>query len=225
MKSDRWMDLEESLERLMPYYEIMNRIMSLGNDELIRRDGIDKLDDCDAYLDAGTGTGSMARRVMEKVKVKKAVLMDPSVYLLMMNKTEGERVQGLFENMPFCNRSFDLVTCAFSFRDAVSHEKAAGEISRVLKKGGRFLLVDIVKPDNLIMQLIFYLYIFIFPVFTSFFITRGKLVHEYYTLFYTYIEYPSEKMIREMFLKNGLRLVSEGKRFGGALFYQLWVRE
>jgi demethylmenaquinone methyltransferase/2-methoxy-6-polyprenyl-1,4-benzoquinol methylase len=224
MKDDRWKDLEESLERLMPYYEKMNSIMSLGNDKYIREEGLENIDFANDYLDAGSGPGNMAEIVTKKLGVKNVFMMDPSKGLLAINRVKGERILGKFENMPFRNSSFDLITCAFSFRDAISHEKAANEISRVLNENGKFLLVDIGKPDNPIIQFFFFIYILIFPVLSSILVTRGRLIHEYFTLFFTYLDYPSRKRIERMFKNNGLRLIREGRRFGGALFYQLWLK-
>ncbi len=225
MKDERWRDLEESLERLMPYYERMNSIMSLGNDIEIRNEGIENLNDCSYYLDAGTGPGNMAKMVTGRIRAEKVFLMDPSLSLLKINSSNGERILGKFEDMPFGDSTFDLITCAFSFRDAISHEKAAREISRVLKKGGIFLLVDIGKPDNAILKFFFYLYILIFPIFSSIIVTRGRLIHEYFTLFYTYIEYPSIGEIKKIFKESGLKLKKYGSRYGGSLIYQLWVKE
>ncbi|MEM3335289.1 MAG: hypothetical protein QXY47_04585, partial [Thermoplasmata archaeon] len=77
MREDRWKDLIKSLERLMPYYSEMNKIMSLGNDEIIRDMAIRNIQNCSSYLDAGTGPGNMAHKVKNKIVALKTYLMDP----------------------------------------------------------------------------------------------------------------------------------------------------
>ena len=225
MREDRWKDLIKSLERLMPYYSEMNKIMSLGNDEIIRDMAIRNIQNCSSYLDAGTGPGNMAHKVKNKIVALKTYLMDPSFEMLSKNNVEGEKVIGAFEAMPFKEGSFDLITCAFSFRDAIFYDKAAREISRVLKDKGMVLIVDIRKPDNPFLQFIFYLYILIFPIFSSIIVTKGKLIHEYFTLFYTYLEYPTENEIISMFKSKGLTLLESGNRYFGSLFYHLWIKK
>ncbi len=224
MREERWRDLIKSLERLMPYYSRMNKIMSLGNEEIIRKMSLRNINDCCSYLDAGTGPGDMALLVKKSVNVEKTFLLDPSRDLLHINHVEGEKIVGAFESMPFKDNSFDLITCAFSFRDAVSHRKAAKEISRVMKSGGKAVIVDIRKPEHPLQKFFFYLYIMLFPILSSIIVTKGKMVHEYFTLFFTYIEYPSEWDIVSMFRSSGLVLVDRGSRFGGSLFYHVWKK-
>lgn len=225
MKDDKWHDLERSLERLQPFYSLMNRIMSLGNEQVIRESAMAFVSDCDSYLDAGTGPGTMATLVHGKASTEKTVLMDPSVHLLSINTAAGEKVQARFENIPFRNDSFDLITCGFSFRDAISHTSAASELSRVLKRKGRMIVVDIGKPDSIFLQFFYYMYIFIFPVLSSLIITRGRLIHEYFTLFFTYVEYPAHSEIIKMFNSHGLRLVAQGRKFGGSIFFDVYEKE
>ncbi len=224
MKSDKWQDLERSLEKLQPFYSLMNRIMSLGNESIVRERAMDFIGNPEHYLDAGTGPGTMASLVHKRCSPRITILMDPSMDLLLMNREEGNKLQAKFENIPIRDGYFDLVTCGFSFRDAISHENAARELSRILKIKGRLVIVDIGKPDSPVLQFFYYIYIFIFPILSSLFITRGKLIHEYFTLFFTYVEYPSHSRIVEMFKSLGLELIAQGRKFGGAIFFDVYEK-
>ncbi len=223
MKRERWEVLEKSLENLQPYYRLMNKLMSFGNDTILREKALDGLNS-ERYLDAGTGLGDMAYLTIKKVKPKSIVLLDPSIFLLKKNGNHGEKVMGKFENIPFKDSSFDLITCAFSFRDAIDHEKAGKEISRVLEKDGFFVLVDLGKPDSIILKFLFYIYIFFYPIILSIFVTRGKMVGEYSTLFYTFLEYPSYSKMKSIFESNNLVLVKEKKKMFGGLIMQVWKK-
>ncbi|MDP8012245.1 MAG: class I SAM-dependent methyltransferase [Thermoplasmata archaeon] len=225
MKEERWHDLEKSLEKLQPFYDLMNRIMSLDNEKIIRDHSLNFINDPEKYLDAGTGPGTMANLVIKKSNPKKTFLMDPSIELLKINKTYGEKIQAKFENIPFVDGYFNLVTCGFSFRDAISHVKAAKELSRIISKGGRLIIIDIGKPDSRLIQFFYYLYIFLLPILAALIITRGRLIHEYFTLFYTFIEYPEHSKIVKMFESNGLKLIAREKKFGGAIFFDVYEKK
>lgn len=225
MKLDKWTDLEKSLERLQPFYGLMNKVMSLGNEKIVRKQSLEYVKNSENYLDAGTGPGTMASLVKNRANIKKTFLLDPSIDLLKINNIEGEKINAKFENIPFKDNTFDLITCGFSFRDAISHEKAAEELSRVLNKNGNLIIVDIGKPDIKILQFFYYIYIFLFPLLASLIITKGKMIHEYYTLFFTYVEYPSHSKIIQMFEKNNLKLIAQGKRFGGAIFFDVYTKK
>ncbi|MGC8663867.1 MAG: class I SAM-dependent methyltransferase [Thermoplasmata archaeon] len=225
MKIDKWHDLERSLEKLQSFYDLMNRIMSLDNEKVVRDHSLKYIKDPEFYLDAGSGPGTMANIILKKSKPKITVMMDPSVELLKINRENGEKVQAKFENMPFPDGYFDLVTCGFSFRDAISHEKASQEISRIIKKRGRLIIIDIGKPDSRLLQFFYYLYIFFLPILAAIIITKGRLIHEYFTLFYTFIEYPEHSKIIRMFESNGLELIAQEKKFGGAIFFDVYEKK
>ncbi len=223
MRTDRWKILEESLENLQPYYRLMNRLMSFGNDTILRDEALNGLKS-ERYLDAGSGPGDMASLTVEKVRPKRVYVLDPSIELLRKNLNKGEKIQGKFENLPFKDCSFDLVTCAFSFRDALDHEKAGKEISRVIEKNGYFVLVDLGKPDSIFLKFLFYIYIFFYPIILSIFVTKGKMVREYFTLFYTFLEYPQYSYLKKIFESNGFMLVNEKKKMMGGLIMQVWKK-
>ncbi len=223
MRTDRWKILEESLENLQPYYRLMNKLMSFGNDTVLREEALDGLKG-ERYLDAGSGPGDMASLTIKMVKPKNVILLDPSVGILKKNVNYGEKVIGKFENIPFNDCSFDLITCAFSFRDAIDHEKAGKEISRVLEKNGYFVLVDLGKPDSIILKFLFYIYIFFYPIILSIFVTKGKMVREYSTLFYTFLDYPQYSKLKKIFESNNFFLIKEKKKMFGGLIMQVWKK-
>ena len=54
--------------------------------------------------------------------------------------------------MPFQHNAFDVVMCGYSLRDAIELKQAIAEMHRVLKQGGRLIIVDLGKPDNAVLR-------------------------------------------------------------------------
>jgi demethylmenaquinone methyltransferase/2-methoxy-6-polyprenyl-1,4-benzoquinol methylase len=71
----------------------------------------------------------------------------------------SERVQAVFEALPFRNGAFDAVVAGFALRDARDLFSAVGQVRRVLRDGGRFAFCDLGKPDSLVRALGIALYL------------------------------------------------------------------
>jgi ubiquinone/menaquinone biosynthesis C-methylase UbiE len=102
-----------------------------------------------SILDVGCGTGVFASRVRSAMPESRVVGVDLVSGML----TQGAHrwralaeavhpVQGDSERLPFASGSFDFITCANSFHHYPNQEGAAAEMHRVLKPGGRLLLID-----------------------------------------------------------------------------------
>jgi ubiquinone/menaquinone biosynthesis C-methylase UbiE len=100
-------------------------------------------------LDVGCGTGLFASRI--KVCLPKAEIWGVDLVAEMLAK--GNRrwrhhardvlpVQGDSERLPFASTSFDFVTCANSFHHYPRQDRAVVEMYRVLRPGGRLLIID-----------------------------------------------------------------------------------
>jgi demethylmenaquinone methyltransferase/2-methoxy-6-polyprenyl-1,4-benzoquinol methylase len=61
-------------------------------------------------------------------------------------------VRGVFEALPFRTGTIGFVTAAYALRDSLDKKSAFSESQRVLRSGGKFLLVDIGKPNNLVLR-------------------------------------------------------------------------
>ena len=94
-------------------------------------------------LDLGSGTGAS----YEDLKKFDVVALDPDENMLSLNKFQ-KKVVGISENLPFDNNSFDNVFCCFVLRNVDNIEKTFSEVSRVLKKDGKFILLDMSRPRN-----------------------------------------------------------------------------
>jgi demethylmenaquinone methyltransferase/2-methoxy-6-polyprenyl-1,4-benzoquinol methylase len=106
-------------------------------------------------LDVATGTGLVARAAVRVVKDPKAVIgLDPSAGML----AEARRTldvplaQGQAEALPFGENRFDVVTMAYALRHVADLEVTFGEFLRVLRPGGRLLLLEISRPRAAVVR-------------------------------------------------------------------------
>jgi demethylmenaquinone methyltransferase/2-methoxy-6-polyprenyl-1,4-benzoquinol methylase len=122
----------------------------------------------------------------------------------------------VFEHIPFQNEKFDAVICGYSLRDAISLKTAISEIHRVLKKGGRFVIVDLGKPDNSFLRfgVSFYLRM-ILPIIAT--AAAGKLGFKFGTLYGTYKLWPQNKKIEALLLEKFSKVEFEKVMMGGAI--------
>ena len=141
-------------------YDIMNDLMSLGTHRLIKRFTIELsgLRQGNRVLDLAGGTGDLSMRFSPIVgKEGHVVLADINAAML---KVGRDRIvdRGLQSNitvaqsdaecLPFADNCFDCVCIAYGLRNVTRKERALESILRVLKPGGRLLVLEFSKPQN-----------------------------------------------------------------------------
>jgi len=135
-------------------YDLMNDLMSLGIHRLWKRwfVGTAGVRRGDRVLDLAGGTGDIAALIHARVgEAGSVVLGDINADMLRVGRdrlTDRGLVRGLdwvqmnAEALPFPDRSFDLVTIAFGLRNVTDKQRALGQMHRVLKIGGRALILE-----------------------------------------------------------------------------------
>lgn len=141
-------------------YDLMNDLMSGGIHRIWKRftielSGVRK---GNAVLDIAGGTGDLAARFAELVGSEgRVVLADINTSMLQVGRDKLldtgrlgniEFVQADAQFLPFPDDSFDCVTIAFGLRNVTDKDLALRSILRVLKPGGRLLVLEFSKPDN-----------------------------------------------------------------------------
>ena len=143
-------------------YDFVNSVFSLGTIILWRRIGAaESMVDKDRYgvLDIATGTGDLAFEILNESRKKgkdiKVTGTDFSEEMLdVARRKNRERNAGIrFElgnamNLKYRNASFDVVTSSFALRNVDNLERFASEAKRVLKPGGKFVFMDMARPDS-----------------------------------------------------------------------------
>jgi demethylmenaquinone methyltransferase/2-methoxy-6-polyprenyl-1,4-benzoquinol methylase len=102
-------------------------------------------------LDVATGTGQVARAATSILGDPRAVVgLDPSVGMLREARKvhAGPLVQGRAEAIPLRSDAFDMLSMGFALRHVASLETAFTEYRRVLKPGGRLLLLEVSRPRS-----------------------------------------------------------------------------
>lgn len=146
-------------DRIAPHYDAANRVMSLGMDRLWRRRAVHALAPAGAgrYLDIGTGTGDVAFEILRQAPAARTVGVDPSARMLAVAARKaaagglGSRVAfeaGDALQLPFAAGAFDGVISAFCFRNIVNRRAALAEMCRVLRDGGRVVVLELTHPDR-----------------------------------------------------------------------------
>ncbi|UAA38721.1 bifunctional demethylmenaquinone methyltransferase/2-methoxy-6-polyprenyl-1,4-benzoquinol methylase UbiE [Paraneptunicella aestuarii] len=141
-------------------YDLMNDVMSLGIHRLWKRFTID----CSGVrpghtiLDLAGGTGDLAAKFSRLTgSTGKVVVADINASMLQVGRDRlrdmgitgnVEWVQADAEHLPFPDNHFDLVTIAFGLRNVTDKDQALRSMYRVLKPGGRLLVLEFSKPTN-----------------------------------------------------------------------------
>ena len=217
-----WGEVIKVLEEIIPVYDKVNSIISLGKDKEHRNRGISqRVVPGNRILDAGSGFGNMSKTAVDLTDGEISVtLYDPLVPMLKNTGKYFERlpdmVNGVFEHIPFKDKEFDAVLCGYSLRDAIDLRAAISEIHRVLKKDGRFVIVDLGKPDKAFVRagVSFYLRC-VLPILA--FVAGGRLGLKFGTLYGTYKRWPQNKILEGMILEKFSRVEFEKDLMGGAI--------
>lgn len=164
--------VREMFARIARRYDLMNRLMSAGQDLRWRRLAVQaaELEPGEALLDVAAGTGDMAFIAQELVPGVKVVAADFAVEMMRVGRRRpdarpAEWLGADTYQLPFPDGTFDAVTSAFLLRNLTDPLAGIREQARVLKPGGRLVALDATPPpDNLLRPAInFYLNHF-FPI-------------------------------------------------------------
>ena len=136
-------------------YDVMNDLMSMGLHRAWKAYtvAVANLREGQSVLDIAGGTGDLARAFAKKVGPKGTVVhTDINEAMLRQGRDrlldEGTVLPALIcdgESLPFPTGSFDLVSVAFGLRNMTHKDKALAEMNRVLKPGGRLLVLEFSK--------------------------------------------------------------------------------
>ncbi|HSP15054.1 MAG TPA: class I SAM-dependent methyltransferase [Thermoanaerobaculia bacterium] len=140
-----------------PWYDRAVAVMSFGSGSRYRRDALNRvgLKAGMRMLDVATGTGVVARAAAEVTNDgEKIVGLDPSFGMLAAGRAKRvfSNVQATSEQLPFADRSFDLITIGFALRHFADLDRVFAECFRVLRPGGRLLILEITTPESRIAR-------------------------------------------------------------------------
>jgi demethylmenaquinone methyltransferase/2-methoxy-6-polyprenyl-1,4-benzoquinol methylase len=146
-------------DRIAERYDLVNRVISLGLDRGWRERAVDALDlgPSARVLDLATGTGDLAMAITTRHSDARVVGLDPSRGMLEValrkarESSVGARVEFLVgdaESLSFPDGSFDAASMAFGIRNVPDRARALREVHRVLRPGGRFVVLELAEPER-----------------------------------------------------------------------------
>jgi len=147
---DRERFVKDLFDGTAPWYDWAIAFLSFGSGSWYRRQVLTRagLSKSDRVLDIATGTGVVAR---EALRVTPAVVgLDPSIGMLLSGREKATvvNVQAKSEGLPFAGGSFDLITIGFALRHFGDLDRVFAECARVLRPGGRIMILEITAPES-----------------------------------------------------------------------------
>ncbi|MEO6722765.1 MAG: bifunctional demethylmenaquinone methyltransferase/2-methoxy-6-polyprenyl-1,4-benzoquinol methylase UbiE [Ferruginibacter sp.] len=150
-------------------YDFLNRFLSIGIDITWRKKAIRQLKDLNpkSVLDVATGTADVAIMTARILQPQKIVGIDISEGMLAFGRQKInkaglehliELLKGDSETISFPDNSFDAVTVAFGVRNFQDLEKGLSEIKRVLRPGGKLVILEFSKPKAPVIKQLYNVY-------------------------------------------------------------------
>ena len=157
-------------------YDIMNDVMSMGSHRLIKRFTIElsALRKGHKVLDLAGGTGDLAMKFAPIVGEQgQVILADINDAMLQVGRDRVidkglsnivDFAQVNAETLPFADNTFDCVCIAYGLRNVTDKDKALASMTRVLKPGGRVVVLEFSKPRNPLLGRAYDVYSNLWPV-------------------------------------------------------------
>jgi len=150
-KADR---VRVMFDTIAPTYERINTLFGFGRDRAWRKELVRFADVAagDAVLDVACGTGDVVRAFERHSRAASVVGADFSPNMLAGAQDRSTAIASWCQadalSLPFADGSFDVVSCAFGVRNLQNLQRGLGEMHRVLRPGGRIVILEFTRPGN-----------------------------------------------------------------------------
>lgn len=213
--------VRELFDRIAPRYDLINDLQSFGlhrywKAELVRMSAVSK---GEKVLDLCTGTGDLAIR-MDRIGAA-VTACDFSQAMLERAKARAPHihwVQGDALHLPFADNSFDLVTIGYGLRNLPNFGEGIHEMARVLRPGGRLLILEFGKPRNPLWRVIYFSYLKLFTPLLGLIFCGNRRAYSY--ILESLQHYPGEEGIEALLREVKLQKVSTRRFLGGVMSIQ-----
>jgi demethylmenaquinone methyltransferase / 2-methoxy-6-polyprenyl-1,4-benzoquinol methylase len=186
-------------------YDLANHTLSCGIDFYWRRRAANTVANWrpGKIVDLATGTGDLALVLQKKLPYAEVTGVDFLPEMLELAKRKGVRQTVLADAMklPFPEASFDCVTIGFGLRNMENWGGALAEMSRVLKRNGRLLVLEFSLPTTWIVRTFYRFYLHRCLPLLGAFLTRKKSAYDY--LGDSIEEFPSGQAMIELIEASG----------------------
>lgn len=204
-------------DAIAPRYDFLNRLLSFRRDVAWRNrmkrylpHHKQQLD----LLDVATGTGDVLLMLAKSSRIQSAIGVDMAENMLALGRTKlgstdvaipVELRLGDACALPFANHTFDVVTIAFGIRNVENPLSALQEMTRVLRPGGRLIVLEFSMPKSKLMKLFYLLYFrYVLPVVGGL-VSQNRSAYRY--LNQSVEAFPSGKSFVDLMQQAGLQAV------------------
>jgi demethylmenaquinone methyltransferase/2-methoxy-6-polyprenyl-1,4-benzoquinol methylase len=145
--------VRELFDDTAPWYDWSVAFLSFGSGGRYRREALERagLKKGERLLDLAAGTGVVARAAKTITGDANAIVaVDPSIGMLVAGRTKArfQLVEAGGEQIPFRDESFDMISIGFAMRHFADLDGVFRECRRVLRPGGRMLILEITAPES-----------------------------------------------------------------------------
>jgi demethylmenaquinone methyltransferase/2-methoxy-6-polyprenyl-1,4-benzoquinol methylase len=156
-------------DNIAGYYDCTNKILSFGLDYRWRRFAVARLapQAGKVYLDVGAGTGDIALEIANQAPGSRVVGIDPSEVMLEVGRSKVKAAGferditlevGDVLGLRYDDHSFDGAITSFCIRNVTDRRRGLSEIRRVVRPGGKLIILELTEPTGLLMRPMFRLY-------------------------------------------------------------------
>jgi demethylmenaquinone methyltransferase/2-methoxy-6-polyprenyl-1,4-benzoquinol methylase len=222
--TDKGTQVQQMFNQIAPRYDLLNRLLSLGIDRRWRKLAVQRLriPENGSVLDVATGTGDVALEVAHQTNGSISIVgIDFSTEMIELGRHKiaqsayADRIElqvAPCELIPYAAATFDGATIAFGIRNVDDRLQGLREISRVLKPGGRLVVLEFSTPTSKLFRSCYYGYFRrILPIIGGFF----SNFNAYKYLPDSVLEFPSRKEFMSLMEQAGFSAVTATDLTGG----------
>jgi demethylmenaquinone methyltransferase/2-methoxy-6-polyprenyl-1,4-benzoquinol methylase len=215
--------VEQLFSRIARQYDLINDLQSFGLHRLWKRKLIQlaRFGPGQRGLDLCCGTGDLALGLrscaIDDVQVIGLDFSAPMLELARHRKPQPglHWLRGDAMRLPFPIESFDVVTMGYGLRNVAHLANALEEIRRVLKPGGRLLVLDFGKPDNPVLRGLYFLHLRTLPPLLGTLLCGDSDTHAY--IYASLMGYPAQRGVEARMQKAGWENVRVYNLLGGIM--------
>ena len=200
----------EMFDRIAKNYDVANRAISMGMDKAWRRKTVELLKPFRGgrYLDIGTGTGDLVFEILHQSANVLIDGIDPAEQMLAIARDKAARcgvgdAVSFFAadalDLPMESETFDGIVSGFCFRNIERRQKALEEMLRVLKPGGKAMILEATYPNHALIRLGYRLYTPLVPLIGR--MVGGGSAYKY--LMDSIEDFPKPETVTEMLIRAG----------------------